>query len=108
MLPKETATTHYVWAARFKTARLASGLSQKELGIRVGLDEFVASTRINRYELGVHRADYPMSVRLAAALNVPTAYLYCEVDEVAVVLLAFHRATKSARRAAIKVLTSAV
>lgn len=93
-----------VWTKRFKQARLASGLSQKDVGIAAGLDEFVASTRINRYEVGVHQADYPMSVRLSHVLEIPVAYLYCDNDEMASMLLAFHRAPKGARRTAMKVL----
>ncbi len=105
MSQRDPSAARSVWATRFKQARLASGLSQKELGIKVGLDEFVASTRINRYEVGVHRADYPMSMRLAAVLDVPTAYFFCEVEEAAKMVLAFHKATKAARRAAVKVLS---
>ena len=91
-----------VWAKRFKQARLESGLSQKDVGITAGLDEFVASTRINRYEVGVHQPDYQMAIRLARVLQIPVAYLYCDNDEMAAMLLAFHRASKSERRAAIK------
>jgi len=93
-----------VWMRRFKQARLASGLSQKDVGIAAGLDEFVASTRINRYEVGVHQADYQMAVRLALVLDVPVAYLYCDNDEMANVLVAFHRAPKAIKRAATKLL----
>lgn len=95
-----------LWGKRFKEARLAAGLSQRDVGIEVGLDEFVASARINRYELGVHRADYPMEVRLAKALKVPVAYLYAETDDLAKLLIAFHRAPKVARRAAIDALAN--
>ncbi len=80
------------------------GLSQKQLGIKAGLDEFVASTRINRYELGVHAPDYPMAVRLAGVLNVPVAFLYCDSDEMALMILAFHRAPKALRRQAMAAL----
>lgn len=95
-----------VWPKRFKQARLASGLSQKDVGTATGLDEFVASARINRYEVGVHQPDYSMSVRLSKVLDVPVAYLYCDNDEMASFLLAFHDATKTARRAAISILIS--
>ena len=94
-----------VWIRRFREARLASGLSQKQLGIKAGLDQFVASPRINRYEQGVHHADYPMSLRLAAVMGVPVAYLYCDDEEVARLLLAFNRAPRTARRLAMKLLT---
>lgn len=96
-----------VWAKRFKQARLASGLSQKDVGIAAGLDEFVASTRINRYEVGVHQPDYPMAVRLARVLTIPVAYLYCDNDEMASLMLAFHRAPKGSRRAAMQILVAA-
>jgi transcriptional regulator with XRE-family HTH domain len=93
-----------VWTKRFKEARVASGLSQKDVGIAAGLDEFVASTRINRYEVGVHQADYQMAVRLSRVLKIPVAYLYCDNDEMASMLLAFHSAPKGVRRAAMKLL----
>lgn len=41
-----------IFCKRLKEARTAAGLSQKKLGIAAGIDEFVASTRINRYEKG--------------------------------------------------------
>ncbi len=96
---------NWLWAKRFKEARIAAGLSQKQLGVEVGLDEFVASTRINRYELGVHRADFPMEVRLAKSLDVPVAFFYAHTGELAELLAAFHRATKPARKMAIEALT---
>lgn len=39
-----------IFTTRFKQARKAKKLTQEQLGIAIGLDEFVASTRINRYE----------------------------------------------------------
>jgi transcriptional regulator with XRE-family HTH domain len=93
-----TASAKDVWRKRLKEARLALGLSQKQLGVDAGLDEFVASARINRYELGVHAPDYTMAMRLARVLGVPVAYLYCDNDELAQVMLAFHRAPKAIRR----------
>ena len=87
------------WGARLRQARLDAGLSQKMLGIVSGLDEFVASTRINRYELGVHRPDLLTVRNLARALNVPVAYFYAdEDDDLAALLLAYGRAKASVRR----------
>ncbi|WP_038483865.1 helix-turn-helix domain-containing protein [Collimonas arenae] len=79
-----------IWGRRLKEARLAAGLSQKQLGIQAGLDEFVASTRINRYELGVHKADYKIAQNLSKILNVPTGYFYTEEDNLAELMLTFH------------------
>jgi transcriptional regulator with XRE-family HTH domain len=97
-----------VGAKRFKEARLAAGLSQKQLDLDVGPDDFVASTRINRCELGVHRADYPMEVKLAKALGVPAGYFYAETDDLAKSSIAFHRAPKAARKLAMVALAGDV
>lgn len=95
-------TANEVWAKRIKQARLAAGLSQKDLGIQAGLDPFVASTRINRYELGVHKADFLISQRLAHILSVPVAYLYCDDDEMAEWLVLMHRLPPARQRKAVK------
>ncbi|NKF94856.1 XRE family transcriptional regulator [Ralstonia solanacearum] len=90
-----------VWGKRLKEARLKSGLSQKQLGIQAGLDPSVASTRINRYELGVHKADYQIAQHLAKALSVPTAYFYAEEDELAQWILAYGRLSQAQRESAL-------
>ncbi|WP_435955435.1 helix-turn-helix domain-containing protein [Dryocola sp. BD626] len=72
-----------IFCQRLKAARLAKGLSQKNLGILAGIDEFVASTRINRYEKGVHQANIEIAQQLASALEVPLAYFYMVDDELA-------------------------
>lgn len=78
-----------VFCARLKQAREAAGLSQKELGILAGIDQFVASTRINRYEKGVHEADVQTASRLADSLKIPLAYLYAKDDRLARMILGF-------------------
>ncbi|MBQ4771095.1 helix-turn-helix domain-containing protein [Pectobacterium versatile] len=80
---------HDIFCQRLKQARLAKGLSQKKLGIAAGIDEFVASTRINRYEKGVHEASIETAQQLAEVLDVPLAYFYTENDELAEMMLAF-------------------
>ncbi|MGL4858241.1 MAG: helix-turn-helix domain-containing protein [Enterobacteriaceae bacterium] len=83
--------THHrdVFSQRLKDARLLRGLSQKALGVAAGIDEFVASARINRYENGVHEANITTACRLAEALNVPLAYFYAVEDELAKMILLF-------------------
>lgn len=76
-----------IFCKRLKEARTAAGLSQKKLGIAAGIDEFVASTRINRYEKGVHEADIHTAQKLAETLNVPLAYFYVEDDELATIVM---------------------
>lgn len=80
-----------IFSKRLKQARLDAGLSQKELGILAGLDPFVASTRINRYEQDVHAADIATAKRLAKALGVPLAYLYAENERLARMIQAFSK-----------------
>lgn len=74
---------------RLKEARDRAELSQKQLGIAAGLDPFVASTRINRYERGVHQPDPVMVQRMADALGVPPAYLFASDERLARLILAF-------------------
>ncbi|MCE9868979.1 helix-turn-helix domain-containing protein, partial [Raoultella ornithinolytica] len=80
-----------IFCKRLKEARLAAGLSQKRLGIAAGIDEFVASTRINRYEKGIHEADIHTAQKLAQTLNVPLAYFYVENDQLAAIVMNFDK-----------------
>jgi transcriptional regulator with XRE-family HTH domain len=78
-----------VYSRRLREAREAYGISQRNLGIEAGLDDFVASTRINRYETGVHQPDLQILQRLAAVLGLPVAYFYAEDDELAQLIMDF-------------------
>ncbi|MEL4016961.1 helix-turn-helix domain-containing protein [Dryocola clanedunensis] len=97
-------TNHYndIFCRRLKQARLTSGLSQKRLGIAAGIDEFVASTRINRYEKGVHEPGTEIVQKLAEVLRVPLAYFYAEDDDLAELMLIFLRLTKHEREDVLK------
>lgn len=66
---------------------MSLGISQRELGIRAGIDEFVASARINQYERGKHVPDFAMMERLAGVLGVPTPYFYSRDDLLADAIL---------------------
>ena len=72
-----------VFARRLRAARELKGVSQKQLGILAGIDQFVASARINQYERGKHVPDLQMAQRLAAELHVPVSYLYEPEDDLA-------------------------
>jgi len=78
-----------IFQRRLKQARTDRRFSQSDLGVKAGLDPFVAATRINRYEKGVHEPDMATIARLAEALKVPTAYLFAEDDRLARMILAF-------------------
>lgn len=97
----QTTTTKHpenVFAHRMKEMRLRRDLSQRELGIRAGIDEGVASTRINRYEVGVHAPDYLTARRISQALEIPLAYLYCEDENLAKLITGYAEANSSMRK----------
>lgn len=79
----DSKTHNKIFGRRLKELRLDKGLSQKRLGILAGIDEFVASTRVNRYEKGVHQASIVIAQQLADVLGAPLAYFYTEDDALA-------------------------
>ncbi|KLI98714.1 helix-turn-helix transcriptional regulator [Luteimonas sp. FCS-9] len=83
-----------VFSRRLREAREAHGVSQRNLGIEAGLDDFVASTRVNRYETGVHQPDLQTLQRLAAVLDLPVAYFYAEDEALARMIAAHHRRSR--------------
>lgn len=85
-----------VLAARLKQARVALGISQRELGIRAGIDEFVASARINQYERGKHVPDFATMERLAEVLGVPMPYFYARDDLLADAILKLGKLSEQA------------
>ncbi|EJF7264432.1 helix-turn-helix transcriptional regulator [Vibrio parahaemolyticus] len=66
---------------RLKDARKKANLSQKALGVRIGMDESSASARMNQYEKGRHTPDVKTLKLIADELGVPLSYFFCE-DEV--------------------------
>jgi transcriptional regulator with XRE-family HTH domain len=81
-----------------KEARLRTGISQKQLGIKAAIDEFSASARINQYERGKHMPDLQTLTRLAAVMQVPVPYFYCQDAELAELIVKFSRLGKAQRR----------
>lgn len=82
---------------RIKGARLRAGLSQEQLGIRIGIDPASASARMNRYELGKRVPDLELVERLAEELGLPAAYFYAVGNDESELLLKFHRLNGAAR-----------
>ena len=76
---------------RMRERRETMGLAQEKVGVAIGLDESSARARISRYELGVHEAPVPTAKQIASALKVPLAYLYCEDDNTAKLLIELHK-----------------
>jgi len=71
---------------RLLEARTRKGISQKELGVRLGMEPGSASGRMNHYEKGRHTPDYPTLKRIADELGVPVAFFFCE-DELSAELI---------------------
>ncbi|PZQ33274.1 MAG: XRE family transcriptional regulator [Stenotrophomonas acidaminiphila] len=90
-----------VFAARLKAVRTAMDISQAELGLRSGLPPEVASTRINRYERGIHLPDIETAEKLAQALGVPLAYLLAQDERLAEAILKFDRLPVAAQNKAL-------
>ncbi|MBT1886632.1 MULTISPECIES: helix-turn-helix domain-containing protein [Enterobacteriaceae] len=68
---------------RLKTARTKAGITQKELGIRIGMEPSSASGRMNHYEKGRHTPDIDTLKRMADELGVPINYFFCENETTA-------------------------
>lgn len=79
---------------RLRLARREKGITQKELGIRIGLDIGAAHSRMNHYENGRHAPDFETAKKMAAELDVPVTYFYCESEEIAEILLSYHKLPK--------------
>lgn len=76
---------------RMRALREGLGWSQEEVGVAIGIDESSARARISRYELGVHEPPLPTVRLIADAFQVPLSYLYCEDDQVALLLMELYR-----------------
>lgn len=96
-MPPRSKPPSSLFGLRLREARLLAGIPQDRLGTAIGLDETTASARISRYETGVHAPPVEIAARLAMVLNVPTPFLYCEDDELAEVIQAWHHLSKNER-----------
>jgi len=77
-----------VVAARLRQARQLRGYSQREVGVRMGLDKDTASARISRYESESMAISLESLFELAVALDVPPAYLLASSPAMANAILA--------------------
>ncbi|POP52299.1 XRE family transcriptional regulator [Zhongshania marina] len=91
---------------RLLEARTLKGISQKRLGILLGMEPSSASGRMNHYEKGRHTPDYPTLKRIAAELGVPVTYFFCESDVVAEIVCQLERLTESEKRVLLSQLKS--
>ena len=87
-----------VFTKRLKEARTAAGYSQEKLGILAGIEEASASARMNQYERGKHQPDYSVVEKIAKILDVPEAYFYAKEDDLAELILLYHKKTSKEKR----------
>lgn len=74
---------------RLKSARKLAKLTQEKLSNKLGFDDRSHGTaRISQYETGKHAPDFAMAKKMADVLGVPVAYLYCDDEKLAELLLA--------------------
>jgi transcriptional regulator with XRE-family HTH domain len=82
---------------RMKDLREQLGWSQEKVGVAIGIDESSSRARISRYELGIHEPPLPTTRLIATALGAPITYLYCEDDNLALLLLVLYRLNPTIR-----------
>jgi transcriptional regulator with XRE-family HTH domain len=68
---------------RLKEARKNAKFTQKDLGVRIGMEPSSASSRMNHYEKGRHTPDIGTLQRMADELDVPLNYFFCESETAA-------------------------
>ena len=91
---------------RLKAARKAAGLTQQQLGMRLGMEQSTASARMNQYEKGKHAPDYQTMQRIAQELGFPVAYFYCDDDLLAELLCALAKLPREKQQALLQQLAS--
>ena len=82
---------------RLKQARKHAKITQKNLGIMIGMDESSASGRMNHYEKGRHTPDISTLRKVADALGVPLNYFFCEDEASAELATAISRLSEDKR-----------
>jgi len=83
--------------ARLKAARKKAQMTQKNLGVKIGMEESSASGRMNHYEKGRHTPDIGTLKKMADALGVPLNYFFCEDDSSAEIATAIAKLSEEQR-----------
>jgi transcriptional regulator with XRE-family HTH domain len=76
-------------ATRLLEMRERAGLSQTQLGVKAGMNKFNCGIQVCQYETGTHMPNLWLMIRLAAALEVPVPYFYCQDPQLADLILKF-------------------
>ena len=76
-------------ATRLLEMRERAGLSQTQLGVKAGMNELNCGIQICQYETGTHMPNIWLMTRLAAVLEAPVPYFYCQDLQLAELILKF-------------------
>ena len=96
-MPTRVSAKKSTLGRRLRQARERAQLPQDRLGVLAGLEESSSSARISRYESGIHEPPALFAQALARVLGVPVAYLYCEDDRLAEIILAYSGMSEAQR-----------
>ncbi|MDR7068131.1 transcriptional regulator with XRE-family HTH domain [Pseudoxanthomonas japonensis] len=99
-------TPRSVVAARLRQARQLRSLSQRQVGVRMGLDKETASARISRYESETMAISLESLFELARALDVPAAYLLATTPAMADAILSLGRESETQQESLAAVLAA--
>lgn len=91
---------------RLKEVRKKAKISQKELGVRIGIDESSASAQMNQYEKGKHTPDISTLKKIADELDVPLNYFFCEDEYSADLAIAISKLSIEKRNMLLEFITS--
>ena len=94
----KAASKSTLFGRRLREARLQFGIPQDKLGVIIGLDESCSSARMSRYESGVHEPAFKTIEKIALALNLPTAYFFCEDDRLAKIINRYQLSSEQNRQ----------
>lgn len=101
-MPTVPVRSPSVVGRRMRSRREDLGWSQEKVGVLIGIDESSSRARLSRYELGVHEPLVATARLIADALKVPLAYLFCDDDRMAALLLSLHQLGEEERAARVQ------
>ncbi|MEH0689933.1 helix-turn-helix transcriptional regulator [Vibrio cholerae] len=91
---------------RLKEARKKAGITQKNLGVMIGMEESSASGRMNHYEKGRHTPDISALKKMADVLGVPLNYFFCEDESSAELACLIAKMNEADKKKLIDLLTT--
>ena len=98
-MQSEPLESSNVVGRRMRSRREELGGSQEKVGVLIGIDESSSRARISRYEIGTHEPPVETARLIANVLGVPLAYLYCDEEDLAMLLKGLAIQSASQQRA---------